>query len=700
MPKFPLILPVSCLAVASSALLHAQATQTGSQTSTQTSTQSTSQTATQTTVQNPSQTPTQPAPTAPATPAPYAIPAPAPQAPGSFPSSPAYAPNPSATIQQAPTATPAPRPVIVPTPTTPQTPYAAIPAYIPYGIPDEDKPRATHDGSTYIPVDSWIYPAMSRLYSLGYADTQFLSIRPWTRLAVEHILTESEDDISSGDSDEAREILVSVRRELRAEAPADNELDQSFLGAGSRGFVYGTESVYDRAMGISGITLRDSYHLGQTIANDYGRPYQPGFNNIVGFSNIAERGRFSLYVRGEYQHAPSATGYSQGLSAALSAGDIVPFSGYNLNQATIPTGPIASQNPFRLMEATLSFHIGGHEISGGKSDAWLGPAQGGAMAWSNNAESIYNFRIDRVEPLHIPFVSRLLGPVRYEFFYGDLKGHTDPNSPYVHSEMLSFKPTTNVELTFQRTLIFGGKGHEPVTLHTFLHGFFDINDTTFAQKNSADDPGARFADFSATWRLPYLRKYATFYVDSFVHDDVISLSAPRRSAYRTGLFLSQIPGARKFDLRVEAASTDPKVGRSMNGYFFYFEGIQAQGYTNKGFIFGDNIGRQAKGGNAWLTYHLSGNESLQLSYLNKKNDEAFIMGAINPVTGAQNGPGGTTQNQVKFDLVKRFDHQNLELDAWFQYEKWKAPIYLPGPQSNTITAVQLKYYPGLRSIRN
>ena len=48
-------------------------------------------------------------------------------------------------------------------------------------------------------------------------------------------------------------------------------------------------------------------------------------------------------------------------------------------QATIPTGPIAGQNPFRLVEATLSYHILGHEISGGKSDAWLGPRMGGAM---------------------------------------------------------------------------------------------------------------------------------------------------------------------------------------------------------------------------------------------------------------------------------------------------------------------------------
>jgi hypothetical protein len=38
------------------------------------------------------------------------------------------------------------------------------------------------------------------------------------------------------------------------------------------------------------------------------------------------------------------------------------------------------------------------------------------MAYSNNAENIYSFRINRVEPLHIPLLSRLTGPFRYDFW--------------------------------------------------------------------------------------------------------------------------------------------------------------------------------------------------------------------------------------------------------------------------------------------
>ena len=100
--------------------------------------------------------------------------------------------------------------------------------------------------------------------------------------------------------------------------------------------------------------------------------------------------------------------------------------------------------------------------------------------------------------------------------------------------------------------------------------------------------------------------------------------------------------------------------------------VQKQAYTNEGFIFGDWIGRESKGGQAWLTYHLSGNEWVQLEYRNAKAAKDFI-------------PGGTTQNLVKVDVLKRFG-KNLEVNAWVQYEGYKAPVIATGKQSDTIGA--------------
>ena len=612
--------------------------------------------------------------------------------PATFPAVNGYSGAPGQTGQY-PVPVPAPQPVVVPAQTTQQSPYAALPPYVPYGVPDEDKKHGDEAGSAYIPVDSWVYPELQRLYAFGFVDTLFQSMKPYTRKSIVHALDESDDDIRDSDNEQAKEILVALRRELA---------DEYGGPAGERGIVYGTKSAYDRVMGINGQTLHDSFHAGQTVYNDYGRPDLPGFNNIAGFSTLAEAGRFSLFVRGEYQHAPAAIGYSQAVSTELAAQDGIAFVGPNAPEDTIPSNT-AAQNPFRLVEATLSVHLLGHEISGGKSDAWLGPGQGGALAWSNNAEDIYSFRINRVEPLHIPYLSALLGPIRYDFFYGSLKGHTAPNDDWTHSEMFSFQPTANFQFAFQRTIIFGGHGHEPVTLHTFLKGFFDLNDTTGAVKGSRDDPGARFSDFSASYRLPFVRKSVLFYADSISHDDVTPISAPRRAAFRTGLFFSHIPGLPRLDFRVEAADTDQRVGPSTNGAFNYYEGIQVQGYTNKGFIMGDWIGREGKGGNAAFTYNLSGNEWVRFTYLNKKDAHDFIFGAFTPFAPTLPfpfgtfGPGGTTQNQFKIEVEKRFLHNNLELNAWYQHETWKAGLIATGAQNDNVTAVQITYLPLLKT---
>ncbi|HEY0757824.1 MAG TPA: capsule assembly Wzi family protein [Acidisarcina sp.] len=526
-------------------------------------------------------------------------------------------------------------------------------------------------GSPYIPIDSWIYPAMSRLAALGYVDTAFAGLRPWTRLSVANMLAETSERLSDQANDAAADAEgVAIYHALTA------ELDPDVQRSADAGHFAQIDQLYTRAFGIGGTPLRDSYHVGSTLVNDYGRPYESGFNNVTGVAGSAVAGRFSLFFRGEYQHAPAATGYPLALAQQLDLIDaIIP---YHPHQDTIPAGPIASVNSFRIVEATASMHLLGHEVSFGKSDEWLGPAQGGSFAWSNNAENIYSFRIDRVEPLRIPGLSRLTGPFRYDFLVGSLKGHTNPNAPWVHAEKLNFKPTRNLEFGFERTVIWGGEGHVPITIHTFLRSFFSFSSPTPQVKGSRGDPGARFGSFDMSYRLPYLRNWLTFYSDSEVHDDISPPSAPRRAAYRPGLYLSHMPGMPKLDLRVEAVSTDPTTRRSNGGMFMYFENQQLQGYTNKGQIFGDWIGREGKGGQAWLTYHLSPRESIQLAYRNAKVSKDFI-------------PGGTTQNDFTMQVVKRL-RSDLEVNAWVQVEGWKVPLIKSGIQHDVTAAAQLTWY--------
>ncbi len=78
------------------------------------------------------------------------------------------------------------------------------------------------------------------------------------------------------------------------------------------------------------------------------------------------------------------------------------------------------------MEAYVSAHVHNTEVSLGKQDDRLGLGLGGGMAMSNNAENLYTFRINRVKPMIVPFLSKFTGPFRYEFLIGPMKGHVYP----------------------------------------------------------------------------------------------------------------------------------------------------------------------------------------------------------------------------------------------------------------------------------
>lgn len=550
-------------------------------------------------------------------------------------------------------------------------------------------------GSPYIPVDSWVYPAVLRLYSLGFVDEVFLGMRPWTRASVGRMLEDANAKIQDADespaADQAEEIYEALSQEL------EPDMEGPCLSHEGSGRI---ESVYTVVRGISGTPLHDSFHLGSTIINDYGRSFENGLNNYSGASGYLTSGRFALYVRGELQHAPSAAGYSSTLASELSSQDNIPFINPETNtpypQATIPLGPIDTRTHGRLLEAYVSYQYLHHVFSFGKQDQWLSPAEGGAFAYSNNAQNIYGFEINRIEPIRVPLLSRLTGPFRYEFVIGALRGHTyvpnpnytgpnqpnviNPGNPWMHLEKLSFKPTPNLEFGFERTVIWGGKGHGPITFHTFMKSFFSFASPNATTKFGRDDPGARFGAFDFNYRLPFLRNWLTLYTDAEVHDDVSPIDAPRRAAWRPGLYLSHFPGVPRLSLRTEAVWTDPPITNSHGGTFMYWETIQKQGYTNQGQIFGDWIGREAKGGQARLTYHLSGNEWIQGAWRNQKVAKDFIA-------------GGTTLNDFSVQLVKRLG-PNFELNGNFDFERWKAPIYKPGAQNVTATTIQLTWFPG------
>jgi hypothetical protein len=84
-------------------------------------------------------------------------------------------------------------------------------------------------GSTYVPIDSWIYPALDRLQALGYIDFAYFGLRPWTRSSIVTMLNQTQRTIESAPND-GSDIVRTVRTLSRARQSILNHRDMSMNG--------------------------------------------------------------------------------------------------------------------------------------------------------------------------------------------------------------------------------------------------------------------------------------------------------------------------------------------------------------------------------------------------------------------------------------------------------------------------------------
>ena len=62
----------------------------------------------------------------------------------------------------------------------------------------EDRRQPRDMGSTYVPLDSWVYAVLSRLAALGYITTAMEGLQPWTRMECATLTVEASDNLTSG----------------------------------------------------------------------------------------------------------------------------------------------------------------------------------------------------------------------------------------------------------------------------------------------------------------------------------------------------------------------------------------------------------------------------------------------------------------------------------------------------------------------
>ncbi len=77
--------------------------------------------------------------------------------------------------------------------------------------------NANYKASTYIPLDSWIYPVFERLAGLGYMPRSTMMITPWTRLEGARLVAEAHDQNFEMDDDVGAFLLAALDKEFAEE---------------------------------------------------------------------------------------------------------------------------------------------------------------------------------------------------------------------------------------------------------------------------------------------------------------------------------------------------------------------------------------------------------------------------------------------------------------------------------------------------
>jgi hypothetical protein len=502
-------------------------------------------------------------------------------------------------------------------------------------------------GPVFVPVDSWIYPALLRLAALGYIRDSATGQRPWTRQECIRQLAEAQRVLAQeeGNLDEAVALIESLQDEFAADSSAANSVR--------------LDSLYTRTQGIAGTPLADGYNFGQTIVNDYGRPYAEGISGVSGFSASAQAGRFSISTRGEFQHSPPFT------SPVLE-------SNPSLNQLEpVLPGSTTDVNRFRLLEFYAGVQLGGWSLTVGKQDLWWGPGDSGPLSFSNNAEPFYSFRVTCTTPIELPGILRHLGGFRLDLIGGELSGHRTPARPLLNGQKLTWNITRDLEIGFTRWSLFGGAGVRAFTAQSVIRNLF-ANGATFG---SAPDPGDRKSGFDFRWRTPW--RGVTLFSDFYADDEPSPLTSPTRSAFSPGIYMPVLPFLRRWDLRLEAPSTRLAT-EDKGGRFLYWNSVYRDANTNRGNVLGSWAGRDGRGLFLQSTYWTSGRPRLQFSYRQNRIGPAFLAG------------GGTQEDgSVAFWFNAG---PGLTARAAAQYERYRIPE-LGLPHSNIVLSLEIAYRP-------
>jgi hypothetical protein len=421
------------------------------------------------------------------------------------------------------------------------------------------------NASTYvvmIPLDSQIYVELETLDGLGYLDTYFSEIRPFSRVEAARLTLEAERNMKLEEKYEPLAVKLTKTLEmelseeigwLRNNAEDNQPSIVHPLQRFDAQYVYSAGSRRHWLFGPNGpMNAQEGTPL---LPNNDGLQTDPGSNEIVRASGWAGFGSF-------------LTTYAEGAAAGPLTHNI----------------PGTSRGQLLSAEAVVS--LGNQAISFGQQERWWGIGQWGSLAQGNNAKPFYALTWQNIHPRYLPWILRYLGPGRRQIFLGQLDAdRAFAQHPWIGGHILVFKPLPWFEFGATREIIFGGRNNDHYNFGGFLGRFSGIA-TGSPENGNTKSQGGIFLKL----HIPKLRGLQIY--QEMNGADNLTKEVPQLGHYMPFLAVSYQGGAYLPRL-TEDGLTDLRIEWVLNCGGYGVEDGSSLYYTYDGQLLGHPIGPNA-----------------------------------------------------------------------------------------------------------
>ncbi len=448
--------------------------------------------------------------------------------------------------------------------------------------------------STNVPLGHWSYDALEVIANSGFIHSDLLSTKPFSRLEMARLILEARDIVTAEELDDSfcGQLLERLEDEyaydIENSAPSQNIQPESFL-----------KPIEDPYVRIVGSEKSPEYE------NQQGDQFSHGTNLRTGLSTRGQLANWwAFYLHPEFE-SPS------------------------------------SQNKVELIEGYGKVGVGPMSVEMGKDSLWWGPGHHGSLVMTSNAEPLTMVKVANDQPVILPGLMNILGPIRGVFFLSELEADRTISDAKLTGLRVNFKPTPDFEIGLSRTIMFGGKGGPSTTESDYVQVFWPEN---LERSNSQLELASIDMSFRLILPKNMPARAMKLYGEWATEDCDIDQLKPLFGIQLIDLFKQ----GGKTDLRFEYAETF----RSQYPGSFYQHGLYSSGYTYQGRVLGHHTGTGSRDFFAELTHWVNPSLRWGLSF----NQMKQMISSPRPQT-----------NQTGVNVLW-FGPKNMQYQARYRYE--------------------------------